>query len=99
MAKKKGITSQPARPKDLQEQLATLHCSMRVPADQSSEKENYQLNFFIQFGVIHYTDFLKKTTLHLGISYPTALSKRSVACVPVGELLCFWCFHSLHSIV
>ena len=52
-----GITRQPARPKDLQEQLATLHCSMKVPADQASEKEFYQFNFVIQFGVIHYTDF------------------------------------------
>ena len=56
-----GITSQPARPKDLQEQLAMLHCSMKVPAGQTSEKENYRLSFVVQFGVIHYTDFPKKT--------------------------------------
>ena len=58
---KKGIRRQPARPKDLQGQLATLHCSMKVPADQTSEKENYQFSSVMQFGVIHYTDFPRKT--------------------------------------
>ena len=90
---KKGIRRQPARPKDLQGQLATPHCSMRVPADQTSEKENYHFLLCHPIWCYPFHRFPEENiTLHLGISCPTALGKGSVACLPVGELLCFGVF-------